>query len=83
MSFKEPRIPVFSNVTAQPFPAAAGVPEMLAKQLVQPVKWQDTLTNLLAAGKSQVFELGPGSQLKAMMKRVDNAAWKAMKNVNV
>ena len=81
--FREPRIPVLSNVTAQPFPGAAAVPEMLARQLVQPVRWQDTLAALQAAGKGELFELGPGAQLKAMVKRMDAGAWKAMKNVSV
>ena len=33
------------------------------------------------AGKNQLFELGPGQQIKAMVKRIDPAAWGAFKNV--
>jgi len=43
--FKEPRIPVYSNVTAQPFEGAASVPGMLARQLVEPVRWEDILVS--------------------------------------
>jgi [acyl-carrier-protein] S-malonyltransferase len=37
---------------------------------------------MLAAGKSQRYELGPGVQIKAMVKRIDPNAWTATKNVN-
>lgn len=81
VTFKEPRIPVYSNVTAEPFDQAASIPGMLARQLVEPVRWESILTKLTQLGKDQVYELGPGSQLKAMMKRVDLQVWKAMCNV--
>ena len=35
----------------------------------------------IAAGKNQLFELGPGQQIKAMVKRIDNAAWAGLKNL--
>ncbi len=54
---------------------------MLARQLVEPVQWESTLKNLVAAGKTQLFELGPGAQIKSMMKRIDNGVWKGLKNV--
>lgn len=82
VSIKEPRIPVFSNVTAEPFKDVAAIPGMLARQLVEPVKWENILSSLAKLGKNQVYELGPGSQLKAMMKRVDLYVWKAMQNVS-
>lgn len=83
VKFNEPRIPILSNVTAEPFEGAASIPAMLARQLVEPVRWQDILLSLGRAGKQQLFECGPGAQLKAMVKRMDNATWKAMKNVAV
>ena len=84
VSFTEPRMPVYSNVLGAPFGAAAEIPGMLARQLVEPVQWERTLTALIKdAGKSQLAELGPGAQIKAMVKRVDMGVWKAMKNVSV
>ncbi len=44
------------------------------------LRLQVTLTK---QGKNQLYELGPGSQLKAMVKRIDTPVWKAMKNVSV
>lgn len=83
IKFNEPRIPILSNVTAQPFAAADSIPGMLARQLVEPVRWEDILQSLVRMGKKELFECGPGSQIKAMVKRVDGAAWKAMKNASV
>ncbi len=81
VKFAEPRIPVYSNVTAAPLAGASDIPAMLARQLVEPVQWESTLKNLVAAGKTQLFELGPGAQIKSMMKRIDNGVWKGLKNV--
>ncbi|KAF6252241.1 acyl transferase/acyl hydrolase/lysophospholipase [Scenedesmus sp. NREL 46B-D3] len=87
---RAPRVPVLSNVTADPFPPEpAAIRELLGRQLVEPVRWQATLTGLLSqqgpdqawAGCSRLYELGPGQQIKAMVRRVDQAAWRAFKNV--
>ena len=80
----EPRMPVYSNVTGAPFAGAAAIPAMLARQLVEPVRWEATITGLIrGAGKEQLFELGPGAQIKAMVKRIDMGVWKALRNVSV
>ncbi len=83
MKFQQPRIPVYSNVDAKPLESGAGIPAMLARQLVEPVRWQETLQTLIAAGKTELFELGPGGQIKAMTKRLDTNVWKAMKSIGV
>ena len=81
MDIKEPRIPVYSNVTGEPFPDAASIPALLARQLVEPVRWEGSVQALIRAGKTELFELGPGAQIKAMVKRIDQAVWKDAKNV--
>lgn len=80
---QEPRIPVISNVTGQPFPEAAQIRAALARQLVEPVRWESTLTSLVLQGKTRMYELGPGAQVKAMVKRISPEAWKGMQNVSV
>jgi [acyl-carrier-protein] S-malonyltransferase len=82
VTFREPRMPVYSNVTGQPFPDAASIPGLLARQLTEAVMWEGSVKAMLAAGKSQLYELGPGVQIKAMVKRIDPNAWTATKNVN-
>lgn len=84
VTFQTPRIPVYSNVTAQPFPDdPAAIPPLLQRQLCEPVKWEATVKGMIGKGKTQLHELGPGQQIKAMVKRIDNACWRAFKNVPV
>lgn len=77
-----PRIPVYSNVTAMPFPSdAKEIRRLLSRQLVEPVRWQPTLAALITAKHFPLHELGPGQQIKAMVKRMDPVFWKALVNV--
>ena len=78
-----PKIPVYSNVTGAIVSDASEIPKLLAEQLVSPVLWEQTVVNLLAEGKDRLYELGPNSQIKSMVKRVSNDAWKNFKNVDV
>ena len=45
--------------------------------------WEQTLKNILADGRTKLFELGPNSQIKSMTKRVSMDAWKTFQNVDV
>ena len=83
VTFKEPRIPVYSNVTGKPFETAEEMAGMLQRQLVEPVMWESTMKNLKADGKTSLYECGPGQQLKAMCKRIDLGMWKEFKNISV
>jgi [acyl-carrier-protein] S-malonyltransferase len=87
-----PRVPVWSNVTASPFPSDPdAIRQLLARQLVDPVQWEATLAALAAApgpaeGASEpgaprvLHELGPGQQIKSMVRRVSAEAWRGMVN---
>jgi [acyl-carrier-protein] S-malonyltransferase len=81
VTISDPRIPVYSNVTGQTFRDADHIAELLPRQLVEPVQWESSVKALLAAGKNQLHELGPGQQIKAMIKRIDPSVFKAFKNV--
>ena len=50
----DPRVPVYSNATARPVAGAGEVAGLLARQLVEPVRWEDTLRDLVAAGKTEM-----------------------------
>ena len=77
-----PRIPIISNVTGLPMESQEDIKKFLARQLVEPVQWEATLKHLIGPmGKSQLFELGPGHQIKAMCKRISPAVVKAFTNV--
>merc|ERR1712159_75015 len=84
VKLSKPRIPVYSNVTASPFPDdEAEIKKLLMRQLVEPVQWESLVKALISNGKTSLHELGPGQQIKAMVKRIYQACWKKFKNVKV
>lgn len=82
VTISDPVIPVYSNVTGEMFADGEEIRALLPRQLVEPVKWEPTLKVMIAAGKKELYELGPGAQIKAMVKRLDNQVWKQFKNVS-
>jgi [acyl-carrier-protein] S-malonyltransferase len=65
-----PRIPVWSNVDAQPHTDPKEIRSLLIRQVLQPVLWEQTMRNLLAAGFDRFYEIGPGRVLAGLLKRV-------------
>jgi [acyl-carrier-protein] S-malonyltransferase len=74
ISLKPPRIPVWSNVDAQPHSDPGEIRDLLVRQVVQPVLWEKTVRNLLAAGVDKFYEIGPGRVLVGLLKRVERKA---------
>jgi [acyl-carrier-protein] S-malonyltransferase len=70
VSIQRPRIPVWSNVDAQPHTQPDEIRGLLIRQVLQPVLWEQTMRNLLAAGFDRFYELGPGRVLSGLLKRV-------------
>jgi len=71
IEIKSPRVPVWSNVDARPHTDPAEIRQLLVRQVLQPVLWEDTLRGLLASGVEQFHEVGPGKVLAGLLKRVD------------
>jgi len=67
---RPPRIPVWSNVDAQPHTDPEEIRTLLVRQVLQPVRWEQTMRNLLAAGIDRFYEIGPGRVLAGLLKRV-------------
>ncbi len=65
-----PRIPVWSNVDAQPHTDPAEIRHLLIQQVLRPVLWEQTMRNLLAQGVDRFYEIGPGRVLAGLLKRV-------------
>mmetsp|Transcript_5265 Transcript_5265/g.19287 ORF Transcript_5265/g.19287 Transcript_5265/m.19287 type:complete len:376 (+) Transcript_5265:77-1204(+) len=69
-----PRIPVISNVDAQPHSDPAKIRDILTKQLTSAVLWETSLKTLLELGVSESYEVGPGKVIAGIMKRIDKKA---------
>ncbi len=71
---KAPSCPIYQNVTAMPETDPAQIKDNLLKQLTSPVKWTQTVENMLADGATSFKELGPGSVLQGLIKRIASSA---------
>lgn len=70
-TFSEPTCPIYQNVTASAITDAIQIQENLIAQLTAPVKWTQTMQNMLADGVTSVTEVGPGKVLQGLFKKVD------------
>ena len=71
VALRQPSFPVYSNVDAKPHHDPAESREILVRQVVSPVLWEETMRNMLAAGADEYYEVGPGKVLRGLMKRID------------
>lgn len=71
---RQPRIPVISNVDAQPHADPATIKKILARQVTSPVQWETTVKTLLTKGLKKSYELGPGKVIAGIFKRMDKKA---------
>lgn len=69
-TFRKPSIPVVANVTAQPMTEAEMIREELVNQLRHCVQWQRSIETMIANGVTTFFEIGPGSVLSGLIKRI-------------
>ena len=69
--FSEPICPVYQNVPATAVNDAATIKDNLLKQLTAPVKWTQTMQNMIADGATSFTEVGPGKVLQGLVKKVD------------
>lgn len=72
-AFQKPVCPVYQNVNALPCSDPATIRENLVSQLTSPVRWTQTVMNMLADGATSFTEVGPGNALQGMIKKVDRA----------
>ena len=68
--FVEPCCPVYQNVIATPFTDPQTIKNNLIAQLTAPVRWTKTVQNMIADGAEQFIEVGPGTVLQGLVKKV-------------
>lgn len=68
--FRAPACPVYQNVTALPSTDPEVIKDNLLRQLTSPVRWTQTIRNMVADGADSFLEIGPGTVLQGLVKRI-------------
>ena len=70
-ALRSPRIPVICNVDAQSHDDPEVIRDLLIRQVVAPVRWEESMRRLIDDGCSRFYELGPGRVLRGLLRRID------------
>jgi [acyl-carrier-protein] S-malonyltransferase len=73
-SFQKPICPVYQNVNAKGVTDTEEIKKNLIAQLTAPVRWTQTVQNMIAAGAKTFIEVGPGKVLQGLVKKVNKDA---------
>ena len=68
--FHAPKCPVYQNVNAEPQTDPETIKKNLIAQLTAPVRWTQTVQNMIAAGADTFVEVGPGAVLQGLVKKI-------------
>lgn len=79
VTFNTPNVPVIVNVTASPVTDPEEIRELLVRQVYSPVLWQDSIEWLIADGVDTFVEIGSGSVLAGLIRKID----KTVKVINI
>ena len=71
IEIKQPHFAVWSNVDAAPHADPAEIRALLVRQVISPVRWEQTMRNLFADGIETFYEVGPGRVLAGLLKRIN------------
>ncbi len=69
-SFSTPSCPIYQNVNAQPSTDVATIKANLIAQLTGPVRWTQSVQNMVADGATKFVECGPGKVLQGLVKKI-------------
>lgn len=70
--FHAPKCPVYQNVNAEPQTDPETIKKNLIAQLTAPVRWTQTVQNMIAAGADTFVEVGPGAVLQGLVKKISS-----------
>ena len=72
--FKEPSCPIYQNVTSRAVIDPSEIQKNLMLQLTAPVKWTQSIQNMIKDGATHFIEVGPGNVLSGLVKKIDREA---------
>lgn len=70
-TFSEPACPIYQNVTAMAVNKASEIQKNLIAQLTAPVRWTQSVQQMVSDGASEFIEVGPGKVLQGLVKKID------------
>ncbi len=71
MPIADTKMPVYSNVDAAPHQSAEEIRDLLSRQVIAPVRWEDSIRRMLADGIDAFDEVGTGRVLRGILKRIN------------
>lgn len=71
--FHAPICPIYQNVNAYPQVDSEQIRQNLLLQLTAPVRWTQTIRNMIVDGATEFYEYGPGDVLKNLIKKIDSS----------
>ena len=82
-NFNEPICPVYQNVTAKAIVNSESIKANLIKQLISPVKWEQSINKMINDGANEFIEVGPGKVLQGLIKKINSdVVTKSIDNLN-
>ena len=69
--FKNPDVSIISNVTTKPENKSNEIKKLLIQQIECPVRWRESVQNMINSGVNNFIEVGPGKVLSGLVKRID------------
>jgi [acyl-carrier-protein] S-malonyltransferase len=74
VAFRDPSIPVYTNVDAAPVRSAGASRDALVRQVAQPVRWEEEVAKMSEDGIETFVEFGPGKVLSGLVRRISKDA---------
>lgn len=74
VDFHDMQIPVLTNLTGDLVPSKEDIPDILIKQVMNPVKWEQSVRKMLELGVDTFVEMGPGKTLSSFVKKITKEA---------
>ncbi|MDA9213164.1 ACP S-malonyltransferase [bacterium] len=73
-TFSDPICPIYQNVNAKADTSVEKIKENLISQLTSPVKWNQSIDQMIKNGTTQFIEIGPGQVLQGLIKKIDRSS---------
>jgi len=70
-NFYNSKFPVYTNVTSKPVDGICEIKSKLYDQITAPVRWEETIKNMINDGIEEFYEIGPGNVLQGLVKRIN------------